>query len=99
LGRVTAVRTAGSTLPQAPFGWIDEPPGINRLLGIQWLAATLYPGTDGRYPGDCQRFLFPLLPCETPMHNLSRSRGGALSLAVFDDRAGGKQATPQGEGK
>ena len=31
--------------PQAPFGWIDEPPGVNRLLGIQWLAATLYPGT------------------------------------------------------
>ena len=31
--------------PQAPFGWIDEPPGVNRLLGIQWLVATLYPGT------------------------------------------------------
>jgi len=31
--------------PRAPFGWIDEPPGVNRLLGIQWLVATLYPGT------------------------------------------------------
>ncbi len=31
--------------PKAPFGWIDEPPGVNRLLGIQWLVATLYPGT------------------------------------------------------
>jgi len=30
--------------PEAPFGWIDEPPGVNRLLGVQWLAAKLYPG-------------------------------------------------------
>jgi iron complex transport system substrate-binding protein len=30
--------------PHAPFGWIDEPPGVNRLLGLQWLAARLYPG-------------------------------------------------------
>jgi iron complex transport system substrate-binding protein len=29
--------------PQAPFGWIDEPPSINRLLGIQWLAAKILP--------------------------------------------------------
>ena len=24
-------------LPQAPFGWIDRPPSINRLLGCAWL--------------------------------------------------------------
>ena len=29
--------------PALPFGWIDEPPGINRLLGLRWLAATLHP--------------------------------------------------------
>jgi iron complex transport system substrate-binding protein len=29
--------------PELPFGWIDEPPGINRLLGLRWLAATLHP--------------------------------------------------------
>ena len=29
--------------PQAPFGWVDEPPGINRLLGVQWLASRLRP--------------------------------------------------------
>ena len=29
--------------PQAPFGWIDEPPGINRLLGVLWLASRLRP--------------------------------------------------------
>ncbi len=28
-------------LPALPFGWIDGPPGINRLAGVQWLAARL----------------------------------------------------------
>jgi len=27
--------------PVTPFGWIDGPPGINRLVGVQWLAARL----------------------------------------------------------
>ncbi|HKF59973.1 MAG TPA: ABC transporter substrate-binding protein, partial [Dongiaceae bacterium] len=31
--------------PELPFGWIDEPPGINRLLGLRWLAAVLHPET------------------------------------------------------
>lgn len=25
-------------LPDAPFGWIDRPPSINRLLGLAWMA-------------------------------------------------------------
>jgi iron complex transport system substrate-binding protein len=29
--------------PNNPFGWIDSPPGINRLLGVRWLAGRLYP--------------------------------------------------------
>ncbi|MGH6915031.1 MAG: iron ABC transporter substrate-binding protein, partial [Geminicoccales bacterium] len=28
--------------PSEPFGWIDRPPSINRLLGLRWLAAVLY---------------------------------------------------------
>jgi iron complex transport system substrate-binding protein len=24
--------------PTAPFGWIDRPPSINRLIGLRWLA-------------------------------------------------------------
>lgn len=27
--------------PSLPFGWIDGPPGVNRLLGVAWLAAML----------------------------------------------------------
>ncbi len=28
-------------LPDEPFGWLDGPPGVNRLLGLRWLAARL----------------------------------------------------------
>ncbi|OAV66092.1 hypothetical protein Barb6_02672 [Bacteroidales bacterium Barb6] len=30
-------------VPWRPFGWIDRPPGINRLMGIVWLSSLLYP--------------------------------------------------------
>jgi iron complex transport system substrate-binding protein len=29
--------------PNLPFGWIDFPPAVNRLLGLQWLAHLFYP--------------------------------------------------------
>ena len=29
--------------PATPFGWIDDPPGINRLIGLYWLSVLLYP--------------------------------------------------------
>ena len=29
--------------PNAPFSWIDRPPGPNRLIGIRWFSALLYP--------------------------------------------------------
>lgn len=29
--------------PGAPYGWFDGPPGANRLIGIRWLTAVLYP--------------------------------------------------------
>lgn len=29
--------------PSVPFGWIDFPPSINRLIGLRWLARILYP--------------------------------------------------------
>ncbi len=37
------------TMPNAPFAWCDRPPGVNRFLGIQWVANMLYPD---RYPVD-----------------------------------------------
>jgi iron complex transport system substrate-binding protein len=29
--------------PSLPYGWFDAPPGVNRLIGIRWLASVLYP--------------------------------------------------------
>ena len=29
--------------PGLPFGWLDSPPSINRLLGVDWLARVLHP--------------------------------------------------------
>jgi iron complex transport system substrate-binding protein len=29
--------------PTLPFGWVDFPPSVNRLIGLWWLAKMLYP--------------------------------------------------------
>ena len=31
-------------MPREPFGWIDEPPGVNRIVGLLWLSGVFYPG-------------------------------------------------------
>jgi iron complex transport system substrate-binding protein len=41
---VTAVRADRVHLsPKLPFGWVDFPPSVNRLIGLWWLAKILYP--------------------------------------------------------
>ena len=43
---VVAVRDKRIYLaPRLPFGWFDSPPAVNRLIGVRWLAAVLYPQT------------------------------------------------------
>ena len=32
------------SVPDKPFNWIGRPPGINRLIGIYWLAHLMDPG-------------------------------------------------------
>jgi iron complex transport system substrate-binding protein len=29
--------------PVLPFGWIDRPPSLNRLIGLKWLTSVFYP--------------------------------------------------------
>ena len=29
--------------PKLPFGWVDFPPSVNRLIGLWWLGKVLYP--------------------------------------------------------
>jgi iron complex transport system substrate-binding protein len=31
------------TVPRSPYNWIDRPPAIMRILGVQWLASRFYP--------------------------------------------------------
>src|SRR5258708_3754991 len=41
---VAAVRAHRVHLsPTLPFGWVDFPPSVNRLIGLWWLAEILYP--------------------------------------------------------
>jgi iron complex transport system substrate-binding protein len=41
---VKAVRDGRVHLsPKLPFGWVDFPPCVNRLIGLKWLAKILYP--------------------------------------------------------
>ena len=41
---VKAVRTGRLYVaPDDPFGWIDSPPSVNRLIGLRWLGRVLYP--------------------------------------------------------
>jgi iron complex transport system substrate-binding protein len=41
---VAAVKTGRVHLsPKLPFGWVDFPPSVNRLIGLWWLGKVLYP--------------------------------------------------------
>jgi iron complex transport system substrate-binding protein len=41
---ISAVRARRVHLsPRLPFGWVDFPPSVNRLMGLWWLAKILYP--------------------------------------------------------
>ena len=43
--KVDAVKTKRVYLsPSQPFGWIDRPPSVNRLIGLKWMAHVLHPG-------------------------------------------------------
>ena len=35
--------------PKLPYGWVDAPPSLNRLIGLQWMARLLFPG---QFSGD-----------------------------------------------
>ena len=41
--RLPALRAGRLHLvPSLPFGWLDGPPGVNRLVGLSWLASRLH---------------------------------------------------------
>lgn len=40
--------------PTLPFGWVDFPPSVNRLIGLWWLAKILYPA---QFPEDMKALM------------------------------------------
>ena len=42
-------RPGGSCRRKLPFGWVDFPPAVNRLIGLWWLGKIFYPE---RFPED-----------------------------------------------
>ena len=43
--------------PSLPFGWLDGPPGVNRLIGLSWLVSRLHGGRPGDdHIGEAQAF-------------------------------------------
>ncbi len=47
---LTAVKNGRVHLaPRLPFGWVDYPPAVNRLIGLWWLGKIFYPD---RFPED-----------------------------------------------
>jgi len=47
-------------VPNAPFSWVDRPPGPNRIVGMCWLAEKIYPDYFGFNVNDKVREFFQL---------------------------------------
>lgn len=46
--------------PTAPFGWIDRPPSLNRVIGLKWLPMLFYPERFQRELRDVTREFYEL---------------------------------------
>jgi len=77
---IKAVQTARVYLsPRLPFGWVDFPPSVNRLIGLWWTAKAFYPD---KFPEDLrpltrefyQRF-YHMTPNEEQIDNLLSGQG------------------------
>lgn len=65
--------------PTVPYGWIDFPPSVNRLIGLRWLARILYPQA---FPEDLRPIVrdfytrcYHQTPSEAQLDQLLRSAG------------------------
>jgi iron complex transport system substrate-binding protein len=84
-GGIRAVREGRVYLaPTAPFGWIDRPPSLNRVIGLKWLAGLFYPD---KFPEDLRettrtfyRLFYHVEPTEPQLDTLiAWSKGQAPS--------------------
>ena len=52
--------------PKMPFGWVDFPPSVNRLIGLRWLAKILYPDKFPEDMRDLTRDFYTMFYHRTP---------------------------------
>jgi len=77
---VAAVRDGRVHLaPKLPFGWVDFPPSVNRLIGLWWLAKILYPD---RFPENIRaltqnfhQLFYHVTPTEAQIDRVLAGRG------------------------
>ncbi|MCK9915589.1 iron ABC transporter substrate-binding protein [Microbacteriaceae bacterium K1510] len=77
---VSAVKSGRVHLsPKMPFGWVDFPPSVNRLIGLWWLAKILYPE---RFPEDLPKLtrdfyalFYHRTPSDAQIANVLAGRG------------------------
>ena len=77
---VAAVRAGRVHLsPKLPFGWVDFPPSVNRLIGLWWLAKILYPE---QFPEDLRaltrdfyRRFYHVTPSDAQIDHVLAGRG------------------------
>ena len=70
--------------PTAPFGWIDRPPSLNRVIGLKWLAGLFYPDKLGHDLRETTRAFYRLFyhvdPSDAELETLTAwSKGQAPS--------------------
>jgi iron complex transport system substrate-binding protein len=65
--------------PALPFGWIDAPPALNRILGVEWLVRILHPDTFPEPLGprivEFHRLFYHRVPTGDQVNALLRSAG------------------------
>lgn len=77
---VRAVRDGRIHLsPKLPFGWVDFPPSVNRMIGLWWLAKILYPQ---QFPEDIRplarefhTLFYQVTPSEAQLDRVLSGRG------------------------
>lgn len=77
---IKAVQTGRAFLsPRLPFGWVDFPPAVNRLIGLWWLAKAFYPAA---FPEDLRpltrdffKQFYHLTPTDTQIDSVLSGQG------------------------
>ena len=63
--------------PSLPFGFVDSPPSVNRLVGLDWMLAKLYPTRATFTREDARAFFKLFYQVDPPDADLDRALAGA----------------------